>query len=124
MNPHDDLVSSIKENFSPECIVEEAIAYFKSPRSELVFPAKSYAVAIIYAYLIQKHFNTEFYTSLDDHDLLGGNDKYFVRYSSSKKIYDEIIESVQVFGPDFCLNLQLEQIATTVYYFNLEFGIR
>ena len=83
--------------------------------SQLIFPAKSYFVAIIYAHLLSVHFKVPFYEALDQEDLLLG-DKYFVRYSDHKNVYDKIIEGVGNIW-------ECPSIRPTVDYFNKEFLI-
>jgi pyruvate/2-oxoacid:ferredoxin oxidoreductase beta subunit len=58
-----------------------------------VFPAKSLFVAIVYAKCMEKYFGVDFYTALDDGDLLT-DDKYFTIYSKNKQLYDEILNKI------------------------------
>lgn len=102
--PNSDLIDHIKN-------------YFEIPVTDLIYPAKSYAVAIIYAKLLKKHFNISFYTALDDPDLLAGNDPHFVRYRHNKEVYDAAIDHVTKVG----FNDKLPQVAKTIEYFNQEF---
>ncbi|MBL7557231.1 MAG: hypothetical protein JNM24_15500 [Bdellovibrionaceae bacterium] len=106
----------------PKDIIQHAVDYFQKPCSELIYPAKSYAVAIIYAHLLEKNFDDEFSSSLDDVDLFCGNDKFFVPYSSDKKTYDTILERIG-YSNAFVLNTELPQISKTVRYFQSEFQL-
>lgn len=81
----------IIEDFAPEQIIAKALEYPTSTALELYYPAKSYAVAIIFALLLKKEFDEDIYTALSDPDLLNGDDPYFKTYIESKDIYDAIL---------------------------------
>lgn len=95
-------------------IIEQIIHFFKYG-SELIYPAKSYFVAIIYAKCLEKYFNIDFYESLNDKELLP-DDCYFTIYNDSKDIYDNVIENI---GDIW----QYNSINKTVEYFKKEFLI-
>ena len=102
-----------------ECdILKLSIAYFKEEQEKLYFPAKAYCVAIIYAYLISKYFNENFYEVLNDSTLLFENQMGFVPYSKNKEIYDSILENISL---EEIETSPLSQVKTTVYYFFQEF---
>jgi hypothetical protein len=89
----DDLASAdIIENFEYDNIVKKALEYPTIQSKTLHYPAKSYSVAVTYAYLLEKEFNEKMIECLDDSELLFNNDPYFKKYSESKKIYDKILE--------------------------------
>lgn len=75
-------------------IVDDAVRHFQEYVNEWIYPAKSYVVAICYAYWISIDFNEDFYELLNDPELLAGNDPYFVPYEEDKYTYDEIIDQV------------------------------
>jgi hypothetical protein len=101
-------------NLSDEEIINITVNFFKS-ESKLIYPPKSYFVAIIYAHYISKYFNENFYELLDDEELLF-DDKYFVIYSKKKYVYDEIISKID--------NIEdYSSILPTLKYFNQEFLI-
>lgn len=77
---------------SPQMIVKRALMYPTTQTKELYYPGKSYCVAIVFAKLLEKNFDEDFYNALDDELLLYKNDPYFVRYSEAKDIYDAIIK--------------------------------
>lgn len=81
----------IVEEFSKDRIIEKALEYPTSTAIELYYPAKSYAVAVIFALLLKKEFDEDIYFSLSDSDLLNGDDPYFKTYTQSKDIYDAIL---------------------------------
>ncbi|MNK56466.1 hypothetical protein D3C87_755070 [compost metagenome] len=82
----------------------------------VVYPAKSYFVALVYARLLRDHFQEDPMVVLDDPDLLHGNDPYFVRYSEAREIYDPIIEK---YGWEF--SLTAGEIPDVEDYFRREF---
>lgn len=71
-----------------------AIRYFYERDIGWLYPAKSYAVGVLYAKWISEEFGEDFYEVLDDPELLYGNDPYFVPYSSDRENYDKIIAAV------------------------------
>ncbi len=82
----------IIEEFDKESIIKRAVNYCKIQTNELYYPGKSYAVAIVFAYLLEREFGETFLTVLDDPNLLYENDPYFKRYSEDKETYDLIID--------------------------------
>lgn len=109
-----------------KCIIREdrsqlsnhIIFYFNQESDILSYPSKSYAVAIIYAKLLEQYFNEDFYEVLNDPDLLYGNDKYFVPYSQDKDIYDEAISNIDLSFKD-----APSQVNITIDFFEKEFFI-
>lgn len=78
-----------------EELVENALKYFDQPVFPLIYPAKSYAVAIIYAACLYDHYGYDMRESLDDPDLFLGQDPYFVRYGEAKETYEQILDKLQ-----------------------------
>lgn len=99
---------------SDEDLIKLIIKFFNT-ESLLVYPAKSYFVAIVYAKCIEKYFHINFYDALSDKELLV-DDKYFKPYGESKDIYDKVLESI---GDIY----QYESINKTVKYFKQEYLI-
>lgn len=102
-------------------IVNDAIKYFRETDVGWIYPAKSYMVAICYAFWIMEDYNENFYTVLKDPELLP-MDPYFVPYDEDKKTYDRIIEVV-------CNNnkghLKLEGMVPDVRkYYDAECGLK
>lgn len=102
-------------------IVNDAIKYFRETDVGWIYPAKSYMVAICYAFWIMEDYNENFYTVLKDPELLP-MDPYFVPYNEDKKTYDRIIEVV-------CNNnkghLKLEGMVPDVRkYYDAECGLK
>jgi hypothetical protein len=112
MNIWDDVNLPHKINY--DNISEQVINFFNT-ESQLIYPAKSYFVAIVYAKCIEKWFNIPFYDSLNDIELLP-DDKWFVPYYKDKKTYDEIICNINEIW-------EYSSINKTVDYFKKEFLI-
>lgn len=114
---HDDDLSLYDIELDPE-IVDNALLYFKTTDLGWVYPAKSYVVGICYAKWLNQYFAEDFYTALNDKDLLFGNDPYFVPYEEDKDTYNAILNAV---GFDFDESIGI--IPDVKEYFKEEFGI-
>ena len=99
---------------SKEDLIKLIIKFFNT-KSLLIYPAKSYFVAIVYAKCIEKYFHINFYDALNDEELLP-DDKYFKTYNESKDIYDKVLESI---GDIY----KYDSIDKTVKYFKQEYLI-
>ena len=121
-NDLDDLLSSKPHTITTPTeteLISDIVEYFTIPVSQLIYPSKSYAVAIIYSKLLGTYFNENFYESLNDPHLLYNNDKYFKPYDSDKPIYDKVLSNIDLdFGSDIP-----PQVVTTIDYFKKEFYI-
>ena len=95
--------------------LQDAYSYITEQREELVYPMKSFMVAVIYATMLEKYFKEDFYKVLNDKDLLPG-DPFFKPYSKEKEKYDALIEFLKGF-PDW---LNGGWVPTTVEYFKEE----
>lgn len=95
--------------------VEDQVVNFFLTESELIYPAKSYFVAIVYAKCLEKYFGGSFFEYLNDPELLP-DDTYFKVYSQDKSTYDNIINRI---GDIW----QYSSICKTVNYFKKEFLI-
>jgi hypothetical protein len=96
------------------------IIKFFETKSELLYPAKSYYVAIIYAWLLNKYFGEDIRIALNYADLLNYDDMYFVRYDDNKDLYDRLIEKVIENLEKGVYDSSIEE---TRSYFNKEFII-
>lgn len=115
INTFDDIdLDYIYIKQSKEDLVKLIIKFFNT-ESLLIYPAKSYFVAIVYAKCIEKYFHINFYDALNDEELLP-DDKYFKTYNESKDIYDKVLESI---GDIY----QYDSIDKTVKYFKQEYLI-
>lgn len=100
------------------------ICHYFERDGPLKFPAKSFAVAIIYAHLLAKYFEQDFVEALSDSDLFMGNDKFFHPYTQNSEI-DAIYHDVFSFLSlkdlwDFEAS-EVSCVQKTVHYFKLEF---
>lgn len=115
INAFDDIdLDYIYIKQSKEDLIKLIIKFFNT-ESLLIYPAKSYFVAIVYAKCIEKYFHINFYDALNDEELLP-DDKYFKTYDESKDIYDKVLESI---GDIY----QYDSIDKTVKYFKQEYLI-
>lgn len=123
---HDDSLESMTHRCddSTDVIKSEMHKYFTENVEHLIFPAKSYAVALIYAKLIEIHFKTPFFESLSDPDLFCGNDKYFKTYNEIPEIYDDFLRRIPLDRSNYILPKHFQQVATTIGYFYKEFGVK
>ena len=74
-----------------EELVNNALHYFREATFPLFYPAKSYSVAIIYAFKLFELYGINVYDSLRDEDLFLGQDHYFVPYGDDPDTYDAIL---------------------------------
>ena len=114
MHEFDDirLDVTVKEMSAPH-IMKTVVRFFEEG-SELLYPAKSYFVAIVYAKLLEKHFGVPFMDALNMDDLLP-DDKWFLPYKKAKVIYDGVLAGIP---EDF---LKLPSTKKTTAYFMQEF---
>ena len=93
---HTDDLNKVEIVFddNQEVIIKNAIRHFNEKVDEWLYPAKSYVVAICYAYWISRDFDEYFYDLLNEPMLLAGNDPYFKTYENSKEIYDSILNNI------------------------------
>jgi len=100
------------------------LRYFTDRNAEIVFPAKSYAVSIIYSVLLGKYFGEELMTALSDGDLYMGTDKYYVPYGVDKEsntVYDAVLAQLNKLSLMDFESSTMPQVIATVNYFKLEF---
>jgi hypothetical protein len=91
---HADDFANMEIVEDPE-LVENALHYFKEASFPLIYPAKSYAVAIIYATKIHELYDIPVKTTLNDPDLFLGHDRYFVPYELDPHTYDAILARLE-----------------------------
>lgn len=113
LNVWDDVNLPHSTNFNN--IEQQVIGFFKT-ESQLIYPAKAYFVAIVYAKCIEKYFGIDLYESLNDKELLP-DDPYFETYDSKKQVYDTVLKAID--------NIWVyKSIQKTVNYFKKEFLIK
>lgn len=116
----DDLrEETIIEEWDPEIIAERARCYWKKQTKELYYPAKSYAIAVTYAFLLQKHFGGCVQDYLKSPNLLVG-DPYFKPFCDDNyRIYNEIIPTYYMALKD--TDKHCENFKLTIQFFEKEF---
>lgn len=98
---YDALVTEHPDDFANmEIVIEDelvnnALHYFKEATFPLIYPAKSYAVAIIYATKLNELYDIPVIDVLDDSDLFLGQDPYFIPYSEDPETYDAIMTALE-----------------------------
>lgn len=112
INEWDDINLPYETNF--EDIPSQVVDFFFN-ESQLIYPAKSYFVAIVYASCMKDFFEEEFYRALSDKELLP-DDKFFKTYTEDKETYDAILEKIK--NP-----LAYDASLKTINYFKKEFLI-
>ncbi|MND25665.1 hypothetical protein D3C81_144550 [compost metagenome] len=90
---HPDDFANMEYIEHPE-LVENAKQYFLKAEFPLIYPAKSMAVAVIYALLLEETYAISPLESLRDLDLFLGQDPFFHVYDAHPKEYDELLEWV------------------------------
>ena len=83
---------TVKKYSSDEELVNEIVDFFISG-SKLIYPAKSYFVAIVYAKLLEEHFDENFYDCLSDKELLL-DDYFFVPYNRNRNVYNAVLSKI------------------------------
>lgn len=111
-NEWDDIDLSYIVNY--ENLIDQIIRFFRI-ESQLIYPAKSYFVAIVYAACLKRWFDIDFNASLDDPELLP-DDRYYLPYSMSKDVYQHVLTAI---GDIW----QYPSINKTVEYFKKEFMV-
>lgn len=107
---------SVRTGATSSEIIRHIRRYFTEPVSHLVYPAKSYAVALVYSALLEEYFGVDRLEALKDPDLLYGNDRFFRPYTdTTKHIYDAVLDEFPPF------NAELPQVRTTIDSFKREF---
>jgi hypothetical protein len=127
LHQHDDLIENEemrewkREELRDIDFLSSVLAYFfREGDGVLHYPQKSYSVAVIYAKLLEKYFQEDFYEVLNDPDLLP-SDKYFVPYLQDQEVYDQVITTLTTFNKwDFESN-PISRVQATVRYFKKEF---
>lgn len=92
----------------------ELVLNFFETQSQLIYPAKSYFVAIVYSFCLSNWFNVPIIEALSDPELLP-DDKFFKPYAEDMLTYNKIIDNM----PNDILSLDSTQ--KTIDYFKREF---
>lgn len=111
----DDVNLPHQYEYKSDAELEKQVIRFFIKGSELIYPAKSYFVAIVYAACLEKYFNVPFFEALCEPDLLPDDDHY-VCYLYKPDLYEFVLDYI---GDIW----QYKSIDATVKYFKEEFLI-
>lgn len=92
---HSDAFDESVEIVEAEEIVDNAMVYFTQATFPLIYPAKSYGVAIVYATLIEQLYGYPLRETLNDPELFCGQDPYFVPYAENPEAYEAILKRLE-----------------------------
>jgi len=92
---YSDDLNKMEVTWTEENIVNDAVLHFTEYVDETIRPAKTYFVAICYAYWLSQDFDENFFELLNDQYLLAENDPHFIQYLLDIKTYDEILKKVK-----------------------------
>ncbi len=126
--PDDDIhdLNYIVEELNEQELVSKINSYFTELNNDLLsFPAKSYAVALIYSFLLEKYFDVSFLEALSDPDLLHGNDKFFKPFNEdTRSLYENVITYLKENNLTDFEQSKSKSVLKTVDYFKKEFLIK
>lgn len=117
-----NLPRTVLHSVTDDEIVEHVIEFFVEG-STLVYPYKSYFVAVVYAACMMKYFHTYFADitdALSCEDLLNYDDEFFVPYNKKTNVYNRILRFFEDERQDI---LSFESTRKTENYFREEFLI-
>lgn len=120
--PPSDWIEHKTYTVDPE-IEQHVIDYFTVPVETLVYPAKSYAVAIIYALLLNKYYGEDVHETLIDRDLLP-DDQFYTPYHLAHTTYNFLLDYVVLHSLVDVESIDLPQVMETVRCFHNEFSTR
>lgn len=126
LNPTADMPDSLEAiphrvEADEQANIDLACRYFSEELPEVVFPAKSFSVAILYAHWLEQEFGEDFFECLSDPELFLGTDRYFVPYRAASRVYDTILERIGRNSGRFRPDTSLSQVAATRHFFEQEF---
>lgn len=82
-----------RQVLSKQDLIKQVVTFFKT-ESKLIYPAKSFFVAIVYAKCLEKYFKQDFISSLSDSELLPDDIDFIPYNEKTKDIYDAILERI------------------------------
>lgn len=95
---HEDDISKV-ESVTTENTLEEklrgALEYFKAKSLPIIYPGKSYGVALVYAMNIERDYGIPLRKTLNDPELFLGDDQFFVPYDQDPETYEALIQQLQ-----------------------------
>lgn len=107
------------KSFATSKISAKALIEYLRTEPLLIYPLKSYAVAIIYSLLLEQEYNIGFWDSISNPLLLCNNDIFYIPYNQNKKIYKTTID---FYGKENILSINSNTIKIISSYFYEEFS--
>lgn len=115
------LIKSEPSEQLPEDLEEDIFDYFLVAQEKLIYPAKSFAVAIVYAKLLEKYFGIPALESLNDPELFQNTDRFYKTLDECPGVYERSLKRLEERELlDFEASA-LDQVRTTVSCFHEEF---
>ena len=106
------------KSFTTSKISTKALIDYLGTEPLLIYPVKSYAVAIIYSLLLEKEYKIGFWDSIANPLLLSANDRFFVPYTLNKTLYKQCIS---YYGKNNILTIESNTVKIITSYFYEEF---
>lgn len=103
-------------------LVCDVVDYLTNECSDLTYPTKSFAVAIVYSTMIELYFGVPKLEALRDAQLLFNNDPCYTPYDDCRDLYDRIFHELSFDNIDVITSM-LPQLVSTRSYFKSEFMI-
>lgn len=119
LNPSpDDMLGSSDIRVDGDRLIERVIDYFYTDNEVCIFPAKTYAVALIYAEVISERFHVPFFEVLNDPNLFLGTMRDFKPYAEDSSVYDAVLSMINL--KTHLANPLTEQVKATLHYARAE----
>lgn len=113
----DDDIEDLGYQVNDQQIVHHCLQQWYENDAPLVFPSKSYNVAVIYARLLEHYFKCPAQEYLLDPSLLR-DDRFYQPYPECPELYDHLLELMTF---DAIMASECPSVKKTVAYFNQEF---
>ena len=118
-----DIIIKGEREQTPHEIAVEAIRYlYDHEEGVLRYPAKSYAIAVVWAKMIHQYFGENFWSLLKDPDLLPDDPHFETAHGPQETVYRIILEYIGTQDVNFPFhNDSLPYLKQTIDYFYKEF---
>lgn len=114
----DDEIGVLDYQINDQQIVHHCLQQWYENDASLVFPSKSYNVAVIYARLLEHYFKCPAKEYLLDPLLLHGKDQFYQPYLEYPELYDQLLELMTY---EAIMASENPSVKKTIGYFNQEF---
>lgn len=119
-NDIDDEITDLDHHVNEQQIVHHCLQQWYENDAPLVFPSKSYNVAVIYARLLEHYFKCPAQEYLQDPLLLHGRDQFYQPYAEYPELYDHLLETITY---ESIVASENPSVKKTIGYFNQEFMV-